>query len=479
MGRFGRSTLAALCAALTLTPAVSAGERWGPEETIFGPQGLNLYDIDLAIAPTGDSLAVLPRANTRFQVASSEHRGPFGRRRLFVGDVPVVGLVSDASGRFVVLFYDESGLSVRTRTAGGAFGPRQPLDPRRHQLLDSLLIVTSPTGDVFVVWGTSSDTCACLDRLRVSVRPAREDRFGPVQLLSPPHRAAYDPHIAFDQFGDAVLAWPQFHDVNRGRVAYALRPAGSSAFGKTRKLSGGGVHGSVGGLDLASDTAGRVVAVWTARTEPSRDLRAAFGSLPGGFVGEQRYARGRVRDPHVAVDAGGEAVLTWHDPRPMLGVAGRRGQFREPRVLGPGRSTAPAVVNDGAGTFTVAWRSLPDRGVYAVRREAGAATGSPVKVGAGRAWRFSLAASAAHETLLGWSLHARGERDLLRGARVALARPQSGFGHPFDLRTGSWGPAFPQDAPHIETDAEGGAFVWWRRDVDGNAGYFGRFLFPP
>jgi hypothetical protein len=318
------------------------------------------------------------------------------------------------------------------------------------------------------------------------VRPAGERRFGPVQVLSPPNRSANNPQIVFDRNSNALLAWEQDYDVNRGRLAYALHPAGASAFRRTHTLHAAGSHGAVFKLDLAANPSGRAIAVWSSRGDSSglRDVRAGIGTVKGGLHSVERVANGRAGDPHVAVDEGGEALASWGAPSPTVAVAEPDGEFGEPRTLKRGRSTSPVIANDGAGTYTLIWRRLPHGSLHAARRRVGSDETRVVELDSRRVYRATLAVTTGHETLVAWNLLESGSLRYhvdvtLRGALVAVARPRHGFGRPRTLSDDSWGSGFPVDRVEIAVDAVGGAFLWWRREVErGVPGHYGRFLMP-
>jgi hypothetical protein len=489
MGRLGCSTLVALCAALALAAtAAHAASHWGPERTIFAPKEGAYSRITLAMTPGGAVLAGRGgEIVNRMRLTSSLDRGPFGHGRFFTGRYP--GLVSDGTGRILAFQYrqpgDEVRIVMRSGSVTGRFGPPQVVAEGRNAFLDGWVTEASPTGDLFYAWSTESAFCACLERLHVRVRPAGAREFGPVQTLSPPDRSAVNARIAFDRRGNALLAWEQDYDVNRGRLAYALRPAGASRFGPTRTMHAGGIHGAVFLLELASNPSGRAVATWAARAEPLRDVRAAIGTVAGGFRSVERVANGRADHPHVAVDKGGEAVVTWASPRPTMAVAPPDGSFGEPRELERGRANSPVIVDDGAGTYTMSWRRFPSRALHAARRSVGSRSADVVELAPRDVFRATLAATAKHDAVLAWTSLEKGSPTgrrpgvELRGAKVALAHHGGAFGRPLTLSRATWGGGYPEDRVEVAVDAAGGAFVWWRREVAPDTlGHYGRFLIP-
>jgi hypothetical protein len=463
--------------------AAHAAGRWGPLQTIFAPDPENWKLADVVLTPGGDSLARIGSySESRLRLAASHDHGPFDERRFFTEGRP--GLYNDGRGGILAIGIEQSGrISARAGSVDGRFGPRQTIAYEPETLLDAFEYAVSPRGDVFLIWATSSDTCACLSRLKASVRPAGKEEFGPVQVLSPRNRSSYNPQMVFDRHGNALLAWEQEHDVNRGRLAYALHPAGAGEFGPTRTLHAAGNHGAAFGLHLAANPGGRAVAVWSARAEPLRDVRAAFGTVAAGLHSIQRVANGRTDEAHVALDRGGEAVVAWGGRRPTLAIAPPGERFGRPRALERGRATGPVVVDDGAGTFTLSWRAMPRRALHVARLKVGSATARVAELAPGRVWRATLAATAAHETLIAWNLiesntPKRGTDPQLSAANVAVAPPGDPFGTPLRLTPGPSGTAFPNSRVEIKTDAVGGALVWWEGDVDGAPGTFGRFRLP-
>lgn len=477
MSRLGRTALAVLGALLSFASAAHAAGRWGPERTVFAPRTDNSFFADVVLTPNGDAFATTHR--TYVKVAGSSARGEF-RPLPRIRD-PHGALKSDGHGGLIVLFAENNGdgIWVRDRRPNGTLGPPQVLDSREDILIEGVDVVASPTGDLYAYWASVSSLCGCLARVRVAVRPAGANRFGPVQAVSPPGRYANNQQIVFDRHGNALLAWEQEHDTARGRVAYTVHRSGANGFGPTRTLRAGGSHATAYWLKVASNGAGRVVAAWVARADPLRDVHAAFGTVATGLHKVETVTRGRGTQPQLAIEPGGEAVVAWTGPDMAYAVAPPGAGFGRPRALEHGRPTSPELVYDGAGTYTFLWRTRPRRALRAARRTVGSdATPDAVELAPERVWRATMAATAVHETLIAWNLRDPGDRERLRGARVIAAAPNEGFGHPLDLRTGELGLAFPDNRVDIATDAVGGAFVWWGHERGGKMGFAGRFRLP-
>ena len=188
--------------------------------------------------------------------------------------------------------------------------------------------------------------------LLVSSASAAPSWLGPADLSSF-NAFAGDPTVAADQEGDLVAVWDQ-QVVNGGlQVAASVRPAGG---GWQPPVVISGADGG-GGPVVAVDPGGDATAVWlddVGRVYAS--VRPAGGgwSAPVDLADEEQDPSTQP-DPHVAVDANGDAVAVWgydddgHESvltamRPAGGAWEPAGHPRQRRVCGRapaggGRST--------------------------------------------------------------------------------------------------------------------------------------------
>jgi hypothetical protein len=135
-----------------------------------------------------------------------------------------------------------------------------------------------------------------------------------VQALSDPGQNAFDPQVAVDADGDAVFTWTRFDGTNTRVDARARSVAGTLS--AVQALSKSGQNASQ--PQVAVDAVGDAVLTWE-RFDGSNPgvccdrvqtrARSAAGSLSS--VQALSNAGQSASVPQVAVDADGDAVFTW------------------------------------------------------------------------------------------------------------------------------------------------------------------------
>jgi hypothetical protein len=401
-------------------------------------------------------------------VYSSHDRGPFeGERVKGSGrQVPAIGF--DLTDALLVLAYKRGSakpIRVYRRPRGGRFGKARVLDDRPGYPSG---IVASPRGDVFAYWRQSNADRTRGGPVSVAIRPAGSTGFGPVQDLSRAGAYAGYPRIVFDGQGNALMSW-----AIRRRVEYAVSNHGGP-FGPAKVLSPAATE-----YRIASNAAGRVVAVWRDHATERRGVRAALGNVSAGFGGSERIGGKASRGPYVAVDGGGETVAIWRDRSNRLrtAIAPPAGSgFRASRVLAKGYPEQSDVVADGHGTATVAW--IDDGALKAARHESGTDGFAKEVVGRGDVRAVSMAVTAGGRTVLAWQAAVRGGEKRIR---ASVARPGQSFGAVEDV--GRLARGEKAGAPGITIGGDGGAFAFWRIDGESpttgsTTRYPGSYLLP-
>ena len=231
-----------------------------------------------------------------------------------------------------------------------------------------------------------------------------------------------------DPDGTAVAVW-----VAGRTVRAAARPPGG-AFGESARLAGGGENETVGNVTVASTPGGDAVAVWTRLVAPAGDMTVEYSVRPsGGRFGEPRTLHtGLVFAPRVAVNARGDAVVTWvaeaspgagDSSEPLVYAASRPagGEFGPAQLLGRSRNNADAAVAPDGSAQVVWLEGVRKKAVRAAIRPAGASEfGTPRTLESGLDLRRPLvAAGRAGETTTVW--HRRQGRE--RVLRYALRAP--------------------------------------------------------
>jgi hypothetical protein len=297
-----------LAAALVLT-ATPAGAAFQPRVVISDP-GQSAENPQVAMNANGAALFVWQRfdgTNIRIQARARSAAGVLGPVEDISFDaqdetVPRVGI--DASGNALIVWVRDNGTTTvvqgRTRSASGVLGPLINFSGDRGT---RPRLAMNPTGKALVVWQRSdgADT-----RIQGRARSAA-GVLGDIETYSRSGQDASVPEVAIDTQGDAVVAWQRSDGVN-DRVQARTRSA-AGVLGRITNLSRPGRHGR--NPRLANDADGDALVVWedtagAIRKIQGRDVSAAgvFGSLQT-ISGEESFG------PAVAVNAAGTALVVW------------------------------------------------------------------------------------------------------------------------------------------------------------------------
>ena len=309
-------------------------------------------------------------------------------------------------------------------------------------------------------------TCAFLACLLVSSASAAPAWLGPTDLSSF-NAFAGDPTVAADQEGDLVAVWDQ-QVVNGGlQVAASVRPAGG---GWQPPVVISGADGG-GGPVVAVDPRGDATAVWlddVGRVYAS--VRPAGGgwSAPVDLDDEEQNLSTLDPDPHVAVDANGDAVAVWANDEDgdesVLAAERPAGGAWEPAVTldsGEYRVANPRVAVDPQGDVTAVWTSTNSKSahtfVWAAVRPAGGPWQTPVDLSdSGQSAADPQVAVDPHgNTTAVWDLFA-GTSNVVQAA----TRPVGGsWQTQVDLSAG-FTSNYPAQ-PEVAVDAQGDATAVW------------------
>jgi hypothetical protein len=237
-----------------------------------------------------------------------------------------------------------------------AAGELKPLDISPAGASGSAASIASDgAGNIAVVWRESNgDTSS----IRAAVRTAG-GVWQPSQRLSTPAAATESPKIAMDSLGNAVAVWQRSsgHD---SVVEAAIRPAGGT-WSEPQDLS---LPGEVAyNADVAA-SAGRVTAIWEVLRERRTIIESSSRMVTGSWAPAETVSGplGNASEPKLAMDAQGGAVGVWRwsDGSFLVvqaAVRSEHGSWSPPEVLsGPGRSASqPHVAMDAEGNAVVGW----------------------------------------------------------------------------------------------------------------------------
>jgi hypothetical protein len=166
---------------------------------------------------------------------------------------------------------------------------------------------------------------------------------------------AFDPEVAVNGIGTAVVIWRQTETPESGPVrVWSSRREPTGGWSAPAAIDGGEFLEGAWQIAVALDPAGNAIALWT-----SNGIVAARGSTDRGWLPPERLSRSGA-SPVVVVDTAGRALATWSEPeagfaqqyvpgRGWLDVT-RFGPDGEGRYYGPGR-----VAFDSSGRAVVVW----------------------------------------------------------------------------------------------------------------------------
>jgi hypothetical protein len=210
--------------------ARSAGGAFRPVETLSVP-GEGNHNPQVAVDAEGNALVVWERWDgttqcsnspgcSRIQARARSAEGVLGLVRTLspAGQDSLDAQVAvDPDGDALVVWGNTdlgyTGVQARARSADGAFGSVQTLSPAGRDAVGAQVAVDGD-GNALVVWsGFVHTSFLCCFRVQVRSRSA-SGVLGPARTVSAARQSAYDPRVAVDQAGNALVAWWRFDGAN-------------------------------------------------------------------------------------------------------------------------------------------------------------------------------------------------------------------------------------------------------------------------
>jgi hypothetical protein len=276
--------------------------------------------------------------------------------------------------------------------------------------------------------------------------------------------------IGIDQSGGVTAAWSQGTQTNP-QIESATGSAATGRWHRPRQLARAGAGGT--GLALAVNSAGDAVLAWQRQTgtaHRSGTLMVKYAETaafrPAHHAWGKPVRLGRLETiastpgvsvwvpaaPTLALDAAGDATVTWQSLRPdgqVLEWAHRprsSGRWSVAADLAE-NAAAPVIASDAHGDETVAWTGELGR-VYVITMSSGAKWSKPVPIpGATGAFLTWLSVGQTGNALLTWA----GVHDKVYVS--TRSGPAAGWTQPVQVGVGG----FPQAA----LDASGEATILW------------------
>jgi hypothetical protein len=295
--------------------ARTAGGALGAVQILSGA-GQAAQEPQVAVDADGDAVFAWYRqvgAHQRIQVRARSAAGVLSPVQTVspLGDADGARVALDADGDAIIswLFFDGENfrLQARARTAAGALSAIQTLS--RPGSASSADLAIDGDGDAVFVWQWFDSP-----NLRVETRTrSAAGALSAIQPLSAAGADATQADVAVAPSGEVVYTW-RLHDGTRQRVQARPR-SGAGALGATQTLSGRTVD--VIDPEVAVDDGGAAVFTWarfdaTTQVIEARERTAAGTLFALQVLSDDARPSG---DPHVAVDADGDAATVWerHD----------------------------------------------------------------------------------------------------------------------------------------------------------------------
>ena len=295
---------------------------------------------------------------------------------------PQVAIDADGDAVFVWTALEISGcecnrIQTRTRWADGTWsgGPNLSTSAGVADTFRSQVAVDAD-GDAVFTW-TRWDGA----NYRIQARArAANGALSPVQTLSGAGQDAGEPQVAIDADGDAVFAWTRLDGTNNRIQARGRTAAGSLSAVQT--LSGAGQHAD--GAQVAVDADGDAVLTWQRFDGTDYRVQARARSSAGTLGGVQTLsgAGHSAGGAQVAVDADGDAVFAWQRFNGSLWRIQARARAADGTLspvqglsAGPNSAFNPQLGVDASGNAVFTWWRV-DNGLNRVQARARDAGGA-------------------------------------------------------------------------------------------------------
>jgi hypothetical protein len=365
----------------------------------------------------------------------------------------------DPRGDVVAIWqHDEVGgdrVEAAARPAGGAWGAPVLLSPAGIEIFNPTVVI-APSGEATVGWSTDGAE----QLAQVATMSPSGVWSGPL-TVSDPTVIAEAPALAVDSTGEVTAAWDQYDGVDFHDVVSSHPVNGSWS----TPLQISPAKGSASFPLLAVDDHGDAVAVWNQQVLQVQAAVRLKGGTWSGPIGLSASGQ-EIRDRDVAMDAAGEAVVTWDryngtNEVVQSATMSPNGSWGKAEDLSDGTYGAyePNVAVDAVGEAIVTWErsSITEGIVEGTTRTPGSAWSkptalTPVDQSSGDA---SIAISAGGLAVLTWQDQ---PAPLVKATPYAATRPKGGT---WSAPVGLAPKARPGNYPLAATDSYGDAVAVW------------------
>jgi hypothetical protein len=332
------------------------------------PSGQDAGVPQVAVDPGGDAVltwALHDGTSSRVQAQARSAAGTWSTVQDLSdpGDAGSPQVAIDADGDAIFIWQRSDGTDVRiqsrTRSAAGTWSAVKTLSENGRSA-NAPQVAVDPSGDTVVTWER-------VDRegfVRIQARArSAAGAWSAVQTLSDPGDDAYSPQVAVDADGDAVFTWVRSDGINQDHWIQARARSAAGTLSPVQDLSDPDHNGLPS--QVAVDGDGDAVFTWSRSDGENFRVQARARSAGGTLSAVQTLSeRGRgAQQSQVAVDADGDAVITWARFGSRQGWIQARtrsasGALSKVKYLSdPGQNADfPQVAVDPGGDAVVTWR---------------------------------------------------------------------------------------------------------------------------
>jgi hypothetical protein len=279
------------------------------------PAGVNGEEPRVAVDADGDAVFawLQPMSGRRAVVTRSRSTAGVLTPIQTVSDVgqlaldPQVGV--DAGGNAVFTWRWSNGINflvqTRARSAGGVLSAVQILSSTGQNGFEPQVAV-DVDGDAVFTWRRSDGTTFRAQARRRSAAGA----LSAVQTLSAGGQDAFSPKLGVDDVGNAVFAWERFDGI-AVRIQARARPWTTGTLSAVQDLSSAGEDAF--GPQIAVDATGDAVVTWEGFDGTNSRIRARTRSSAGalGVIDTLSAAGQNAEAAQIGVDSTGNAVASW------------------------------------------------------------------------------------------------------------------------------------------------------------------------
>lgn len=327
------------------------------------------------------------------------------------------------------------------------------------------------SGDAIAVW--TEGLLAVDGRLTIWANrfTAGEGWGSPVRLDRDTEDSASDPDVAVDSNGDGVAVWHQSDGTLEN--IWASRSVSDGTWSAPELIETND-DGHAGDPRIAVDSKGNAIAVWHQFNGTQTDIWANRFTLEDGWGTAERIEindRGPARNPRIAMDPDGNAVVVWHQSDGELNeiwssrfaVSGEWSPVARIGGDDAGNADSPDVGLDAEGRATAVWKQFDgiSTGVWSNHFTPAGGWSDPVRIEAnddGDALAPRVAVSKTGDAVVVWAQSDGSRLDVWSNSYTP---------------TNGWGPAGPIDpdsedqgqslAVALAIDPRGRAIAVWTR----------------